>query len=51
MHSSFPALNAQLTSSKVLKTIFRVCGNSDFGVVSQNEKISTLDPTYRHFSL
>jgi hypothetical protein len=29
---SYPALNAQLTSSGVLKTIFRVCGNGDYGV-------------------
>jgi hypothetical protein len=28
----FPALNAQLTSFGVLKTIFRVCGNGDYGV-------------------
>ena len=29
---SLLALNAQLTSSSVLKTIFRVCGNGDYGV-------------------
>jgi hypothetical protein len=29
---SFPALNAQLTSSGVLVTIFRVFGNGDYGV-------------------
>jgi hypothetical protein len=44
-----PALNAQLTSSGVLMTIFRVCGNGDMVVVSQNEKISTRAPTYRPY--
>ena len=29
---SLPALNAQLTSSSVLVTIFRVCSNGDYGV-------------------
>jgi hypothetical protein len=29
---SLPALNAQLTSSGVLVTVFRVCGNGDYGV-------------------
>jgi hypothetical protein len=29
---SLPALNAQLTSSGVLVTIFRVCSNGDYGV-------------------
>jgi hypothetical protein len=39
----FPALNAQLTSSGILVTVFRVCGNGDNGVcyVSQHEDIST----------
>ena len=42
-------LNAQLTLSGVLVTIFRVCGNGDYGVcyVSQNEKISTRAPRFR----
>jgi hypothetical protein len=46
---SLPALNAQLTSSRVIMTIFRVCGNGDYGVcyVSQHEEISTRVPTYR----
>ena len=34
---SLPALIAQLTSSSVLVTIFRACGNGNYGV-SQNEK-------------
>jgi hypothetical protein len=29
---SYPALNAQLTSFSVLVTIFRVCGNGDYGI-------------------
>jgi len=46
---SLPALNAQLTLSGVIMTIFRVCGNGDYGVcyVSQHEDISTRVPTYR----
>jgi hypothetical protein len=45
---SLPALNAQLTSSAVLLTIFRVCGNGDYGVcyVSQHEEISTRAPRF-----
>ena len=45
---SLPALNAQLTSSRVLVTIFRVCGNGDYGVcyVSQHEEISTRAPGF-----
>ena len=48
MYFSFPALNAQLTSSGVLMTIFRVCGNGDYGVcyVSQHEEISTRAPRF-----
>jgi hypothetical protein len=48
MYSSFPALNAQLTSSSVLATIFRVCSNGDYGVcyVSQHEEISTRAPRF-----
>ena len=46
---SLPALNAQLTLSGVLMTIFRVCGNGDYGVcyVSQHEDISTCAPQFR----
>jgi hypothetical protein len=44
---SLPPLNAQLTWSDVLKTIFRVCSNGDLVVVSQSENISTRAPTYR----
>ena len=46
---SLPALNAQLTSSGILVTIFRVCGNGDYGVcyVSQHEEISTCAPRFR----
>ena len=45
---SLPALNAQLTSSGILMTIFRVCVNSDYGVcyVSQHEEISTRAPGF-----
>ena len=45
----FPALIAQLTLSSVLVTIFRVCGNGDYGVccVSQHEEISTRAPRFR----
>ena len=45
---SLPALKAQLTSFSVLKTIFRVCGNGDYGVyyVSQHEEISTRAPRF-----
>jgi len=43
---SYPALTAQLTSSGVVMTIFRVCGNGDMVVVSQNENISSRAPTY-----
>ena len=45
---SFPPLDAQLTSSAVLLTIFRICGNGDYGVcyVSQHEKISTCAPHF-----
>jgi hypothetical protein len=48
MYFSFPALNAQLTSSGVIMTIFRVCGNGDYGVcyVSQHEEISTRAPCF-----
>ena len=48
MYFSFPALNAQLTSSRVLIAVFRVCGNSDYGVcyVSQHEEISTCAPGF-----
>ena len=48
MYFSFPALNAQLTLSGVLMTIFRVCGNGDYGVcyVSQHEEISTRAPRF-----
>jgi hypothetical protein len=45
---SYLAHNAQLTSSGVLMTIFRVCGNGDYGVcyVSQHEEISTCAPRF-----
>jgi hypothetical protein len=45
---SLPALNAQLTLSGVILTIFRVCGNGDYGVcyVSQHEEISTRAPRF-----
>jgi hypothetical protein len=43
---SYPVLTAQLTSSRVLMTIFRVCGNGDMVVVSQNEEISTRAPRF-----
>ena len=48
MYFSFPALNAQLTSSRVLMTIFRVCGNGDYGVcyVSKHEEVSTRAPRF-----
>jgi hypothetical protein len=48
MHFSFPALNAQLTSSSVLLAVFGVCGNGDYGVcyVSQHEEISTRAPRF-----
>ena len=48
MYFSIPALNAQLTSSGVIMTIFRVCGNGDYGVcyVSQHEEISTRAPHF-----
>jgi hypothetical protein len=47
--SSLPALNAQLTSSGVIMTIFRVCGNGDYGVcyVSQHEEILRRAPRFR----
>jgi hypothetical protein len=40
---SLPALDAQLTSPRVLVAVFRVCGNGDYGVcyVSQHEEVST----------
>jgi hypothetical protein len=46
---SLPAPNAQLTSSRVLVAVFRVCGNGDYGVcyVSQHEEISTRAPRFR----
>ena len=46
---SLPALNAQLTSSRVLVAVFGVCGNGDYGVcyVSQHEEISTRAPRFR----
>ena len=45
---SYPALNAQLTSSCILVAVFRVCGNGDYGVcyVSQHEEISTRAPRF-----
>ena len=48
MYFSFSALNTQLTSSRVIMTIFRVCGNGDYGVcyVSQHEEISTRAPCF-----
>ena len=48
MYFSFPALNAQLTSSGVLVAVFGVCGNGDYGVcyVSQHEEISTRAPRF-----
>ena len=48
MYFSFPALNAQLTSSGVLVAVFGVCGNGDYGVcyVSQHEEISTRAPCF-----
>jgi hypothetical protein len=46
MYFSFLALNSQLTSFSVLVTIFRVCGNGDMVVVSQNEEVSTRAPRF-----
>ena len=45
---SLPALNAQLTSSRVLVAVFGVCGNGDCGVcyVRQHEEISTRAPRF-----
>ena len=49
MYFSLPALNAQLTSSRVLVAVSGVCGNGDYGVcyVSQHEEISTRAPRFR----
>ena len=46
---SLLALNAQLTLSGVLVSVFRVCGNGDYGVcyVSQHEEILTRAPRFR----
>ena len=48
MYFSFLARNTQLTSSRVLVAVFRVCGNGDYGVcyVSQHEEISTRAPRF-----
>ena len=48
MYFSFLARNAQLTLSRVLVALFRVCGNGDYGVcyVSQHEEISTRAPRF-----
>jgi hypothetical protein len=48
MYFSFPPLNAQLTSSRVLVAVFGVCGNGDYGVcyVSQHKEISTRAPRF-----
>ena len=48
MYFYFLALNAQLTLSRVLVALFRVCGNGDYGVcyVSQHEEISTRAPCF-----
>jgi hypothetical protein len=45
---SFSALNTQLTLSRVLVALFRVCGNGDYGVcyVSQHEEISSRAPRF-----